>query len=124
MKIQIADKFIISSESSGASRGHMLSKLVDASGAKSASIYVLVHETDADTDIDVVWGHSPQPPNFVQEATAMFSESGVSVGMTASTSTTDVTRCDLLQFGVDISKGTPTAQVTATVSVWVVLEPF
>jgi hypothetical protein len=124
MKIKIASELVISSESNGTMKTYMLADNVSTSGAKSASVYVLVHSADADTDIDIVYRHTAQPPNFIAGSAALYSGTAVSPGMDVSSSTTDVTRFDAMQLGVDIQQGTPATTVNAIISVWLILEPF
>jgi len=125
MKQLIAKELVISSESDGTVKKYRLAEKVSVAGAKSASVYVLVHSVDADTDIDIIYGHTAQPPNFIDGSSPLYSGTAVTVGMDISGSTTDVTRFDTLQIGVEIQMGTPSSPgVKAVISVWLILEPF
>ncbi len=125
MKRLIAKELVISSESDGTVKKYMLAENVSTAGAKSASVYVLFHSADADTDVDIIYGHTAQPPNFINGSGPLYSGTGVSTGMDVSSSTTDVTRFDVLQIGVEIQMGTPSSPgVKAVISVWLILEPF
>lgn len=128
MKTLLVDLLPIESDGQGAQVDFLLPPVVATSGAKSASVYVLVHQVDSDTQILVSWAHTTKEPYWVIESTALFdsgTSTGISTGMSAPSSVTDVTRADQVRCSVGIAKTSGgSGQKTALVSVWLVTEPF
>ena len=133
---QLAHNLKIISETDGSAAKYRLPVLTEALNAKSCSIYVMVHSVDGDTRVSVSWAHGPQfsatlgPDSKVWavDANPLFDSldsAGISEGMNVSSSTTDITRADVLAPAVEVEKiSAGSGQKTATVSVWAVLKPF
>ena len=127
-KIKILDRVTITSDNTGGEKEAFVASYANALAAKSASVYVMVHEVDSNCRLAIAYRHSPDGENWADGDNDLF-DTGASndakEGMQVSASAEDVVRVDQIGIIPKLQERTsPSTLVTATISVWLVLKPF
>ena len=83
---------------------------------------MLVHETDANTDVKIAYRSSPDGLNWMTGANDLFASSGgIADGMNGSTAGVDISFVAKMLPTVSVQGS---AAVAITLSAWIVLKPF
>ena len=122
--IRVADRQQFFSGSVGGDNTSTLDIIIDALQAKHASAYVQVHYADGDTDVAVPFEHGPDGQIWHDGASDLLAEANISEGLLAESTVVSVDSAAKMRVKVKLSQGSPSSQVKAILSVWVVLKPF
>jgi hypothetical protein len=127
-KRKVIEGLLLTSGSAGEEVSVTLGPIPEALQGRSGSVYVLVQNVDSDTRLVVKFDHTPDGSNWASESTAMFdsgTSTGISNGMNAQTTATDITRVDTMRLKVSCQKTSGgSGQKRVMVSIWIVIKPF
>ncbi len=121
----LVDRYKVST-SDGNPANQKLSKIIDVLAAKNVSLYVMIHDIDADTALKASFDHGPNDVDFMASATALFGDATTeqSEGLSASSSAVDVTTMANVLITFTITPLNASSGNQTTISVWMVKKPF
>jgi len=127
-KYKLLDQRRVTSEDNGEQKSVRVPEWVSALSAKTAAIYLQVHEVDDDTRITVGAVHTANPDSgqfpFDTDWFDSGTESGVDIGLFHESE--DVSGVDqlLLVPSIGLRPGGSGTDKSAVISLWLILKPF
>ncbi len=127
-KYKLLSQRRVTSEDNGDERPVRVPEWVSALSAKTAAIYLQVHEVDDDTQIKVGAVHTSDPDAGTVDFGSDFFDSGTSAGVEIGlfSGSADVSAVDqlLLVPSVALRSGGSGTDKSAVISLWLILKPF